>query len=327
MFSKRERNEGYIVRLREFIEKSYGLRGCGLGASERGWYGEAWIVSCADGKYFAKVIADTGHIARYRRSFAVIGHMRANGIDFISEPVPALNGGYCLDFEDGVIGLFRFVEGVHTEEYPLEDLMALLARTYSVPTEGPDVPREDFGLEMLAEAERSVRMLIAAQESSPLAKGAVEAIRGCEAVFRHCGERLLAAAEVCRRDLSGFVLTSGDVGGNVIINDGRMTIIDWDDMRIAPPERDLWFYMQDMEQIWLIERALTACGFAWRMKPERLVYYCCQRWFFYVCEYARAVLAGGVIGEAALQGLRAYLAEDNFTYDCLAAADALKLPQ
>lgn len=327
MFSKRERDGNYIARLREFIEKGYGLPDCRLSASERGWYGEAWIVSCADGKYFAKVIADTGHIARYRKSFAVIEHLRANGIDFISEPVQSLKGEYCLDFEDGVIGLFRFVEGVHTEEYPLEDLMALLARTYSVPTEGVDVPREYFGLEMLSEAEQSVRMLAAAQKSNPLAKDAVEAIRGCEAVFRHCAERLRAAAEVCRRDLTGFVLTSGDVGGNVIINDGRMTIIDWDDMHIAPPERDLWFYMQDMEQIRLIERSLSACGFAWCMKPERLVYYCCQRWFFYVCEYARAVLAGGVIGTAALEGLRAYLAEGNFTYACLAAADALELPQ
>lgn len=327
MFSKRERNADYISRLRNFIESSYGLCGCELSASERGWYGEAWIVFSKDGKYFAKVIADSGHIERYRRSFAVVEHMRSNGIGFISEPVPAVNGRYCLDFEDGVIGLFRFVEGVHTEEYPLEDLMALLARTYSVPIEGVDVPREAFGVEMIAEAERSVRMLIAAQKNSALAKDAVDAIRGCEAVFRHCEERLRAAARVCRRDLSGFVLTSGDVGGNVIINGDRMTIVDWDDMRIAPPERDLWFYMQDMEQIRRIERALAECGFDWRMKPERLVYYCCQRWFFYVCEYERAILAGGVIGEAALQKMQAYLSKDNFTYACLAAADALQLPQ
>jgi hypothetical protein len=44
-------------------------------------------------------------------------------------------------------------------------------------------------------------------------------------------------------------LTHGDAFGNIIMNVDKLSIIDWDDLILAPLERDVWFFADNEEVI------------------------------------------------------------------------------
>jgi spectinomycin phosphotransferase len=46
-----------------------------------------------------------------------------------------------------------------------------------------------------------------------------------------------------------FVITHGEPhGGNVIVVDGQLVLVDWDTVALAPPERDLWMVSAKSDQ-------------------------------------------------------------------------------
>jgi thiamine kinase-like enzyme len=58
-------------------------------------------------------------------------------------------------------------------------------------------------------------------------------------LIKHYINRLFRFANKNKNNFSDFHITSGDVGGNVIIQGEKFTIIDWDYLKLAPIERDI----------------------------------------------------------------------------------------
>ena len=63
--------------------------------------------------------------------------------------------------------------------------------------------------------------------------------------------------------------------------------MDWDDPRLAPPERDAWFCLHWDWAMEAFNAALRANGIGYAVRPERLAYYCYHSYFFYLTEYMR----------------------------------------
>jgi hypothetical protein len=97
------------------------------------------------------------------------------GIDFVSRVAKAADGRLFTYFRGHALGLFEFIAGVHTEDYPLDQLFRLLARIYGLRLDLP-MERETFGLEtldhyqaLLRPGERrfdDLRRLLAAHQAS-----------------------------------------------------------------------------------------------------------------------------------------------------------------
>lgn len=315
MFSHHVRDEAFLAALTAEIQAAYGLHVRHLSAAERGYYGETWKVVTAEGVYFAKLVTDPHHMARYIRSFPIVEELNRRGIDFISTIVKAADGRLFVYFQGHALGLFAFIDGVHTEDYPLDRLFRRLTQIYRVPMALP-VERETFGLEALGEFEALLG--IARQEHGDLAA----LFEGKRAKLDHLAQHLRIFSARCRGDESAFYLTSGDVGGNVILQGDRMFIIDWDYLKLAPVERDLWFYMRDKAQLVLIDEVLQQEGIAYRLREERLAYYCYSGYFYYLCEYLHCYFACPAERPALDQELAAYLSDDFWINDQIAAAHA-----
>lgn len=312
MFNLKARDEAYTRRLAECIARAYALDVDSMQAAPRGWYGETWSVQTGQGRFFCKIITHPTHGANYRRSFAALNTMHNMGIDFVSQAVQTLWGDWHLAFEEGTLGLFRHVEGVHTEDYPLEQLFGHLAQIYRLPVEEFQVPAEDFSCGIIEETWGYLRQAEQADAKGRELAGLIK--QGGD--LQRCARVLQLSAAKCRCDAGGLVVTSGDVGGNVIMQGDKMTIIDWDDIRLAPIERDLWYYMWEEGQRELIDRVLEQSGTGRQLNAQRLVFSCMRMHFFYMCEYMRCFLYAPEAWESLLPAVEEHVSDASWTKRC-----------
>lgn len=244
-----------------------------------------------------KLIAYRRHIPGFLQSLAAVRRMNDMGLDFISRPVETRSGDGFIPVLDGVAAVFRFEEELHTEEYPLERLFERMAVVYRLPTEDFELPWEQFGMNEYLGFRDALR--IAKDSEAPAVKDVLAVMNAHRAELEMCAEVLRKVIPLCRKMPVHRAITSGDVGGNVLLRGDEMIVIDWDQLAIAPIERDMWFYMQDMRQIDLVNGVMARQELSVRVEPARLAYYACSRTFFYMREYLFAAMAEGGEGTAA----------------------------
>ncbi len=87
------------------------------------------------------------------------------------------------------------------------------------------------------------------------------------------------AAERCRGNTGPFYITHGDGPGNVMQNGDALYIVDWDELRWAPLERDTWFHAFDPEQRRLLQTVLCDFGLSGGFRTDFLHYYAAKRFF------------------------------------------------
>ena len=284
MYSSVVRDGAYKSRLCEFIRQEYRLAPAQITPAKRGFYGETWRLDTENGPYFLKLDYSTAHKGVYERSFPAIEHLRRHGIDFVSKIVKTCQGALCTRFDGAVLGLFDWIDGenIETDDTKGPEYQ-MLAKVYTVPTEGLDLRREDFsaqsaarfyqqwdGLKRMPPRDEATRILTLFEEN--------------RANLERWSGRLDHFSGLCQGDLTPFFITHGDAGGNLIVGKDGYFIVDWDDPVLAPPERDGWFmYGQD----WAADtfhRALRQNGIPYTLRPERLLYYIYHYIFFYLTE-------------------------------------------
>ena len=189
MFSARKRSTVELTQLIQTLSGEYGWTNLSLQAADRGFYGETWVAEADQGRFFVKLIAYRRHMAGFLQSLPVVCRMNDMGLDFISRPLATSSGDWFVPVLDGVLAAFRFEEGLHTEEYPLEKLFVRMADVYRLPTQDLELPWEQFGMnEYLGYREA---LAIARASDVPAVKRALAVIdahqsrlKACEAVLR-----------------------------------------------------------------------------------------------------------------------------------------------
>jgi len=163
-------------------------------------------------------------------------------------PLATKHGALWTPFESASFALFPFLPG-HTPPFPWPAVLRdEWARTIgSIHRATPalaDVlpPRETFDIPFEADLRRG---LAAIEQIGPQERPGLRALR--DAVLPRRAEVLaqltrLHDLQPAVRRLSGpFVLCHTDMGGdNMLVDDhGQLSVLDWDDARVAPPEHDL----------------------------------------------------------------------------------------
>jgi len=284
MYSNIPRDAEYIARLLDFIRREYPIEPMGISPAKRGFFGETWRVDTAERRYFVKLDYSVTHQGIYERSFPIVEHLNAHGIDFINKIVPTAHGALSARYDGAVLGVFDWIDGENIEnDATKQPEYRMLAKIYAVLTDNLAIPREDFGGKIadkfFAQWERLRR------------NPGAEAARIC-ALFEqrretltHLAERLKYFAKRCAEDDAHFYLTHGDAGGNLIANGDRYAIVDWDDPILAPPERDGWVMECFHWAQAVFQAELAKNGIHYTLRPERLAYYCYHFCIFYLTEF------------------------------------------
>jgi len=304
MYSSVLRDESSLRNLRAFISEEYSLEVRDITPARRGYFGETWRLDCNEGRYFAKLVHGY-HREGYRGSFSVIDHLCKQGAERINRVVKTRGGQLYTRFEDGILGLFDWINGENIQNKASKaQEYQILTRVYAVNPEGLNITREDFSA---AAAENFYAQWAQVKDLEVLAL-----LEPKRELIAHRARRLRQFARLCQEDSSGFVITHGDAGGNMIVNGDVYHLVDWDTPLLSPPERDAWFCMHWPWAMEAFHAALRHNGIDYQLRPERLAYYCYYMFFYYLNAFLNTHFE---LGSHA--GLKDYLSgwiEDSFAF-------------
>jgi spectinomycin phosphotransferase len=231
-------------RLTSLLRRRYGVVATSIAPGERGTVAETYVVQTADARYFAKLVPFSRYADGLEMSLPIHRALAEAGIDSIGRPIATLDGDLLVRLERHFLVVLEFLDGVWTEDYPFEPFVELIARVHETRLD-IDGDRERFLDDNLAVFEERLDALLSTTFRHPLKRELQASIRPRVGLLRARVERYRALMRSLQglRDLP-MVITHHDGPGNVLLApDGRVQVVDWDDVMWAPRERDTWFHL------------------------------------------------------------------------------------
>lgn len=270
-----------------FLKSEYGIITDSIFPAKGGFSAKAaYRIVGADGiEYFVKVYdkrlpTTRFFVERIDLYMPVLDWLSASPIlsGRILTPVKSLNGTYKAETDNDVYALFLFVGGYApgiqgmTKKQTAE-LSETLARLHdiggSIPFETPGLS-EDISLsfcrrliDCLSKADIKDDQLasIVSPYADMLVAASREALRLCDTI---------------RTGYSPIVLCHGDAHGNNVIQSKQLVLADWEDLRRAPAEADLFICCMHRHSDTFLE-AYAAARRGYRIDKELLCFYTLRR--------------------------------------------------
>ncbi|GAA3544974.1 phosphotransferase enzyme family protein [Kribbella ginsengisoli] len=218
--------------LLDTLREHYGLAFEALRFIPVGWASAAYEVQADDDRYFLKLWPDGRDAAGAVARLPLV--LRLHELGFrVPYPVATAEGALSASVAAGVVALFPFLAGVTPAGWPrwplavLDELGRTVAGLHAATSRlSVALPRERFTIPVADELRLH------------LSDRAVKPDRG--AVMDQL-ERLERLQSAVRRLPTQYVLSHADlVGDNILVDDdGRISLLDWDEAHLAPPELDL----------------------------------------------------------------------------------------
>jgi len=273
--------------LSHFLKLKYGITADSIFPAKGGWSAKAaYRVVGADGiEYFVKVYdkflpTTRFFVERIDLYMPVLDWLSASPVlrGRILTPIPSLDGAYKAETDNDVYAVFLFVSGdapgvQGMTKKQTAELAETLARLHDI---GGNVPFETPGLSediSLSFCKRLTQYLSRADTKndklftlvSPYSDMLITA--SCEA---------LRLRDTIRIGHFPIVLCHGDAHGNNVIQSERLVLADWEDLRWAPAEADLFIHVMHKHSDTFLE-AYAAARRDYLINKELLYFYSLRR--------------------------------------------------
>lgn len=233
----------------ESLEATYNIHIINCVPGPRQIVAQTYIVDDATGKqYFCKIIDHHLLIPGIIQTLPVVEQMYKNGIDKICYPIHG-NKGLYFYIGHSLVVLFNYIpvtQGINYNSYILGSMIANVHAitpkiTAAAPLENFEFPNRDFFIESLDGTLQSNNPDIVVQQLKIL-------LQEHEAEVRKYMDEFATIAASCKANTKSLVLTHGDLGNNILAKTpDDLYIIDWDEMRLAPAERDVFMNDENAE--------------------------------------------------------------------------------
>lgn len=278
-----DRDDEYLKDLKNFIEDNYNISVIDIQKAKRGYMAETYVVLSNEKKLFAKIVSLESHKSVYRDSFEVVDFLNKNNIDFILKNIKTKNSKLTCDFKNDVLGLFEFIEGEHSENYPLSLLFEKYSLIYQINANNLNIKKEDFKSSIVESFKLNASRVKKNKEVFNFLESKKEVIELCEKQLRKLGKK-------CGKNLKNFHITHGDGQGNVIVLGNVIKIVDWDTPLLSPIERDAWVFLDNQKTLKEFNQILNKNNIKYALKKERLYYYCYLYFFYYLNQNIEIIL-------------------------------------
>jgi len=275
-------------KLKTFIEEQYSISINEIQPAKRGYMAETYKVSARQGDFFAKIVSLESHKAIYQNSFKVIDFLNRNGIDFIPKNIKTANNELFCNLETTTLGLFKYVVGEHSEDYPLSMLFEKYSKIYKISTKNLDIRKEDFSASSIDLYESNLAE-IKSKKNKEVLREIIQYLDSKKEIIKLYKQRLRQLGKQCSKNLNDFHITHGDGQGNVIVNGSDITIIDWDTPLLSPIERDSWVFLDNQNILKEFSEIINKNNIKYTLKKERLYYYCYFYFFYYLAEFIEMI--------------------------------------
>ena len=164
----------------------------------------------------------------------------------ILTPVRALNGDYRAETDEDIITIFLFIDGGTVGIYKLSveqtiELAETLAKLHEVSIDKSIVTSELNEDISLSFCERLIDFLDSPEEVANFENNNLVALISSNIkVLRKAAVEALNLRDTLRVGYPQLVFIHGDAHGNNIIQGEHLVLADWDDLRVAPAEADLF---------------------------------------------------------------------------------------
>lgn len=273
-----EKND-YLDALCQKLWLEYGLHVVDIHQAKRGFYGETWIVETPKDKYFVKVDPWTYHHESFENGLRVVDELYGQGIDFVPRVVWSRSGNPWSFVHHKMIGVFEYIVGKNSDSCSYDLVYSHLNMVYDLKSGFSKVPKENF-LATKAILFQTLRV------DPRLPSIVFQKLKEKEEQLMHYAKRLVYFSKRCQNKKTPFVLTHGDAGGNCILDDNKVFIVDWDTAMWAPVERDTWIYMNDLP---LLDELTTKFSLPGGKDMDFLCFYCYDFFFHYLNEYLKNI--------------------------------------
>lgn len=229
--------------LRNKIESEYGLSVKALALAPRQFVAETYVVQLeSNAKYFCKVVTKPVWIPKIIASLPTLNAMKDAGIERIGYPVHTKNHELYVKDNDELIILFNYIEGAQSYDYDYYTFGKLLGEIHQITNKiETDIPVESFKFDIKDVFEKQYNDILASKEKNPVAQYLKEVLKQNKEEIDKYYEVLQKLIAQTPRTKTDLVITHGDAGGNVLVKfPTDIYIIDWDEILLAPRERDLW---------------------------------------------------------------------------------------
>jgi spectinomycin phosphotransferase len=297
------------------LEKTYNMHVEKLVPGPRQVIAQTYIIDDSSGKqYFCKIINHPLLIPGIIQTLPVVEQMYKNGINKICYPIHGDNGLYFYTGQSLVV-LFNYIpitQGINYNPYILGSMIANVHAitpkiTVAAPLENFEFPNCEFFMESFESTLQSSSTDIVVQQLKTL-------LQEHEAEVHKYMDEFATIAARCKANTKSLVLTHGDLGNNILAKTpDDLYIIDWDEMRLAPAERDV--FMND-------ENAEFMAGYK-SVRPDFIVdlelrrFCILQRYFERMSIYLAQILDNSTPEEYRLDRLKKF-AKGHLAGDCLA---------
>ncbi len=241
-----------LNELQHSLEDAYALQVRAMCFVPRGECSWGYRVEAGDGRrYFLKLFR-TNSLPAWAAHLVYRLHSEG-GIENIVYPLPACSGEVLSHLGGHPAALFDFIEAQSLFQAPskaetLYRLGELLARLHGCVQLRQDCRRvEQFEIPGRDMYDRIVDLVNRGCVRSGAAGEALRILRPVRKQLEALREEILLFQEKARRAQSPFCICHGDpTPGNILVGaSGTPYLIDWDEMLLAPPERDLVYWEKD----------------------------------------------------------------------------------
>lgn len=213
-----------------------------------------------------RVVTENGmaYFLKLRRGFEEITVtvpllLKSQGIQEIIAPIETKSKRDWADFGEHKIILYPFIDGKDGFEMEFSDhhrqsLGTALKKIHSVKIPSNlkrRIPQENFSSRW---RERLKSLQVQVQNKifdDPTADKLAKFMKFKQGKINQLTERAEKLASELRSQTTEFVLCHSDIhGGNILISNNNLYIVDWDNPILAPKERDLMFIGGGIDQIW-----------------------------------------------------------------------------
>lgn len=285
MYQNPTRDKNYIDALKQCILDQYGINATTITEAKRGYYGETWKLETQDQSFFIKIDYLSRHQDKLKNSLPVINYLTKQGIPFINKVILTLNQELYIHFNGAILAVFQWIEGknVETDETKASEYQ-MLSEVYAMKLPKFNIPTLQFSdLEAITFFKQYQNLKENPKHASDFKVLAI--LEKHLEYLIHCANRLKEVANICQQDTHDFYLTHGDAGGNHIVGKDRNYILDWDEVMYAPLERDAWVMCCKDFARDLFNQTLHQKHIAYKLKKERLAFFCYHMFFFYLNEF------------------------------------------
>jgi len=224
---------------------AYGLDVEAMEPGGRGTVAETWIVHADGVSRFVKAIPTGRASAPVERSIPLQARLWDAGFTSMARPVATTDGRLSAVAGDHTVVVHDLIDGVATADYPFDAYVDLLAHLHATTIDVGDlVETFEDTTTLVAPFVAGLRAMQDPDATALAVKSTVDRLG--PTLDEDIAEARRIQGSLAARSGLELVLTHYDAPNNVMIRpDGALVLVDWDDLLLAPRERDTWKHLID----------------------------------------------------------------------------------